>query len=377
MPAYQRKGRFVISRTRFIPLAGLIATLALAPSAGAAVPKDFVGIESPDTYQYVFNGDAAGADRNLAEQRGVRIGIHRQQFKWEDIETRKGRYNFGVTDAYVGRMASNNMRILPVLFDAPAFHAKGKDRPGSGLFFPPKSGKSLGKFGAAVIKRYGPRGSFWRANPSVPKIPIRSYQMWNETNLRFYWGGKPNAKQYVAVLKGAYPIMKKADRKAEIVTAGLPQSNTRGAIPLKTYIAQMYRAGAKRWFDTMGLNAYARNSKDLLSKLKLVRSQMSKGRDGKAKLWITEMGWADSGSKHYLVKGALGQAREIKNSIALIKKERTRRKLRGFVYYQWRDTDPHRSGIDPGTWGFHAGLLKENYVPKRALNAFKSAVAKL
>ena len=355
------------------------AAVAAAPSAGAAVPKDFVGVESPFTFASAIEGRPAEADRDLAAQTATGIHIHRQQFKWQDIEQQKGRYNFALYDLYMERMAASGVRVLPVLFDAPRWHTAKGENLKKGLFGRPKSGKALGKFAAAVIKRYGPKGSFWKGRPArFRKVAIRALQMWNEPNLRFYWSGKPNAKQYVAVLKGAYPLIKKANRNVEVVTAGIPQSTTAKSVGLKKYIDQMYRAGGKKWFDTFGLNAYAKNSKDLGKKLKLVRSRMSKGRDNKAKLWITEIGWADTGNKHYLVKGAKGQAREITKSIALIKKERKRRKLRGFIYYQWRDTDPPPGReIDPGTWGFHAGLLKQDGSFKLAHKAFKVAVAKL
>ena len=154
----------------------------------------------------------------------------------------------------------------------------GRGPSGEGPFSRPKSGKALGKFGAAVIKRYGPKGSFWRGKPSrFRQSAIRALQLWNEPNLRFYWSGKPNAKQYVAVLKGASSI-NKADRNTEVVTAGIPQSTTRGAIGLKKYLTQMYKAGAKKWFDTLGLNAYAKNAKDLATSSAWSASVMKQAR---------------------------------------------------------------------------------------------------
>ena len=360
-----------------------LAALAAAPAgAGAAVPRDFVGIESPDTFAFTFSlddYDPAAAASNLRAQRETGIRIHRQQFRWQDIERSRGRYTFDIYDRYMDRMGAAGIRVLPVLFDAPRWHTGPGENARKGIVGRPKSGRALGKLGAALIKRYGPKGTFWRSRPASHRraSAIRSWQIWNEPNLRFYWGGRPNAKQYVQLLKGVYPLMKKADRKAEIVTAGIPQSTTARAVPLKKYIQQMYKAGAKKWFDTFGLNAYARNAKDLGVKLKLVRDQMKRGRDGKAKLWITEIGWADTGNRHYLVKGAKGQAREITQSIALIKRERTRRRLRGFIYYQWKDSPPAGGRVDPGTWGFHAGLLRRDGREKRAFHAFKAAVKKL
>ena len=103
----------MISRTRFIPLAGLIATLALAPNAAAAVPKDFVGVESPYTYASAIKNRPAEADRDLAAQSATGIHIHRQQFKWQDIETSQGKYSFATTDLYMERMAASGMGSCP------------------------------------------------------------------------------------------------------------------------------------------------------------------------------------------------------------------------------------------------------------------------
>ena len=369
----------MISRNR-IAAALCLALMASPAAADARVPKDFVGIDSQDTFQFAFNNDTAGADRNLAAQAATGIHIHRQPFTWETIETSPGTYDFSATDRYMERIAASGMRVLPVLFDAPDFHNKKRDNPtANGIFSPPKNGKVLGKFGAALIKRYGPKGSFWRGKPGKFKrnSAIRSWQLWNEPNLRFYWGGRPNAKQYVKVLKQAYRIMKRADGKAEIVTAGMPESSTKRAIGLKKYITQMYKAGGKKWFDTIAVNAYAKNTKDLNRRIKLVRKVMKKRGDKKAELWITEIGWADAGKKGPFVKSPKGQAREIKKAIAWIGKNRKRHKLRGFVYYQWRDALPYRAGIDADTWGFHAGLLKLDGSFKRAHKAFKKAVANL
>ena len=74
------------------------------------------------------------------------------------------------------------------------------------------------------MRRYGPNGTLWAERPDVPKLPIRSWQIWNEPNLRLYWCGKPNAKQYVAMLRTVGTAIKQVDRGAHIVTAGLPDS---------------------------------------------------------------------------------------------------------------------------------------------------------
>ena len=105
----------------------------------------------------------------------------------------------------------------------------------------------------------GPNGTLWAERPDVPRLPIRSWQIWNEPNLRQYWCDKPNAKQYVAMLRAVGTAIKQVDRSAHIVTAGLPDSKLSGAIPLKRFIDQMYAAKAAKYFDSLAINSYAKD----------------------------------------------------------------------------------------------------------------------
>jgi polysaccharide biosynthesis protein PslG len=226
------------------------------------------------------------------------------------------------------------------------------------------------------VNRYGPRGSLWAQHPGVRKLPIRSWQIWNEPLLPVYWGGRPSARAYVGMLKVVGKAIKRADRRAEIVTAGLPPSKIRGAVRMDRYIKQMYRAKGKRYFDTLAINSYAKNHRELAKLLRSVRKLMNRYRDRKAKLWITELGWGDSGPRHRFVVGAAGQATRIRKSLSTIRKLRRKLRLRGFVYFSWRDGRPYAPRFED-MWGLHTGLLDVNGRPKPAFGAFQTAVAAL
>ena len=73
---------------------------------------------------------------------------------------------------------------------------------------PPTSYADFGRFVAALIGRYGPEGSFWTANPILPKRPIEAWQIWNEPNLGELWGGAPNAAEYSEMLKAVAPYIR-------------------------------------------------------------------------------------------------------------------------------------------------------------------------
>ena len=114
------------------------------------------------------------------------------------------------------------------------------------------------------MRRYGPTGSFWPAHPGVPKLPIRSWQVSNEPNLRQYWFPRPKPAAYVKLLKAAYKKIKGVDPHAEVLTAGLPDSQQSAAMRFTRFVGGMYRAGGKKSFDTLAPNAYAPTARGVI-----------------------------------------------------------------------------------------------------------------
>jgi hypothetical protein len=180
-----------------VSLAALAATSASAdaPPPPNRAPTDFVGLVSDDAF-------AAPGDyrqQQLTTQASLGVRLLRQTFDWSQIEVARGRYDLSYYDGFVGDAARAGITILPILFRAPRFRG-GK---AGTIAYPPKRYADLGRFGAVLVRRYGPDGTFWSQNPDVPKLPIRSWQIWNEPNLKAYWGRAPNAKQYAKLLRAA------------------------------------------------------------------------------------------------------------------------------------------------------------------------------
>jgi hypothetical protein len=332
------------------------------------VPKDFIGITSDD----VLAGSTSYRNTNLTTQASLGVGITRQTFDWSTIETKRGKYKLGRYDDYVAAEAKHGIEVLPILFNPPKFRRRSHGH----STCPPRKNATMARFAKALVRRYGPKGSLWRSRPSLRKLPIRSWQIWGEASLPVYWCGKPKARAYVKMLKTVGHAIRKVDRHAEIVTGGLPNSFLKSAVRLPKYLKQMYRAKAKRYFDTLAVNSYAKNTKELNRLLRSVRKLMNRYHDRRAKIWISEIGWGDKGPKHRFIVGAQGQASRITKSIAYIARARRRLRLRGFVYYSWRDAAPYPP-LRRDMWGLHTGLLTRSGSHKLAFTAFKDAVARL
>jgi hypothetical protein len=356
-------------RRSIICLAVCLGCLAASAPAHARVRADFVGVTSED----VFAGNADYRTTNLSAQAAVGIGLERQTFDWKQIETAPGRFDLSYHDVYVAKLAAHGIRVLPVLFNTPSFYVRAR-RGRSAC--EPKENATFARFASLLVSRYGPKGSLWRDHPSVPKVPIRSWQVWNEPTLPLYACGKPSARRYTRMLKAVGRAIKRADRGAEVVSAGLPASKLRSAVPLTRYLKSLYKAKAARYFDTLAINSYARNKRELARLLRRVRRLMNRRRDRRTPIWVTEIGWGDKGLKHRFIVGARGQSRRVKSSLRYIRRARRRLRLRGFVYFSWRDSPPYPPRFR-NLWGLHTGLLNRQGQPKPAFQTFKKSVGAL
>jgi len=345
-----------------MPLLACALVLSWAPASHAAAPSDFVGITSEDLLY--ANGQYRGATLN--QQHGVGVRLIRQVFNWAEIETSPGHYDFSLYDSLMRDAAARGIAVLPVLHNAPPFYWRGSSgRP----WCPPRQLSTMAEFAKAAVRRYGPNGSLWRENPSAPSLPIRSWQIWNEPNLGVYWCNRPNPREYASMLRVVGKGIKSEDPSAKIVTAGLPDSKLKSAMPLDRFISGLYKARGKRYFDTLAINGYATGNAQLSGLLNRVRRWMDRKHDRRAGIWITEIGWGDRGPKHRFIVGARGQATRIGSALTFIRKNQRALRLRGVVYFSWRDGAPYAPKFND-MWGLHTGLLDINGQPKPAYAAF-------
>jgi hypothetical protein len=90
---------------------------------------------------------------------------------------------------------------------------------------------------------------------------------------------------------------------------------------------------------------------------------MAQFKDKKAKLWVTEIGWATGGNPTPLTVSQQRQASYLRQTYKLLGKNRRKLKLSGVVWYSWRD-------VPGGIWFNHTGLFTSTLDPKPAWNAF-------
>src|SRR5262249_41801091 len=125
-----------------------------------------------------IGSDDGGKQRSsFAPQAADGVAIERVGFGWSSIERAPGIYDFSCPDAMAADAAASHIDILPVLLDAPGY-LTGRGR----QIAPPQHAAAIGPFAAAVVRRYGPGGTFWSQYPELPRRPIRWWEIWNEPN---------------------------------------------------------------------------------------------------------------------------------------------------------------------------------------------------
>jgi hypothetical protein len=332
--------------------------------------RRFVGIDDPGfvvggfAYRYCSAGQWAADD----------VGWYRTPMAWQSVELIRGKFNFAEYDGVVYVLAVHHIRLLPILMDPPKWARVRSTRANRGTLLPPRRDSAFAKFAAAAVRRYGPRGTFWKRYKKVPREPITDWQVWNEPNLPYYWGARPNAASYTGLLKATYAAIKRVDRHADVITAGMPYFGPDQSAP--SFYRDMLRDGAARSFDSFAFHAYAPNPSAALRRMQTLRSLVNRYGGRRKGMWITEFGYATGGpSSPYLARNATDQARKISQTMAILLRHRRGLRLRGAMLWSWQDQPRPRGHFD--YWGFHCGLYTLQLRPKPALSAFVQAARRL
>ena len=223
-------------------------------------------------------------------------------------------------------------------------------------------------FVKTLVNRYGPKGSFWGANPSVPRNPIRNWQIWIEENF-FYFAAKPSPAKYGKLVKISHRALAGADRGAKLILGGmfaLPAERPPKAYSAASFLSLMYKntPGVKASFDGVALHPYSRSFIYLKPTIDQVRSVMKAHGDGGTGLWITEVGWGSQNGGSSFEKGRKGQARQLKGAFNVFRNNRNRWHLKRVFWFSLDDLAGSCNFCDS------TGLFGAGFKPKPAWYAY-------
>ena len=100
---------------------------------------------------------------------------------------------------------------------------------------------------------------------------------------------------------------------------------------------------------------------------------MNSNGDRGAKIWVTELGWADKGPGSPFTVGPTEQVRRITAAYRMLGQQRKPLKLRGAIYTFWRDLPPYPPNYKD-FWSLHTGLVTRDGNLKKSFKAFARAI---
>jgi len=196
---------------------------------------------------------------------------------------------------------------------------------------------------------------------------IRTWEVWNEPNIKAFWSPEPNPEEYAQLLIATYKAIKRADPGATVLGCGLAGPNGAQHRPPYEFVEEILKRGGGQAMDAISIHPYRQprtpEESGYVEDIQAISDLTAKyGR--RLPIWITEVGWptdpsgsSDSRSAQMLVRCYL---------LAI---------SRGVQNVAWYDY--HDDGTDPSYSEHHFGILDHDLTPKPSYFAYRTMATEL
>jgi hypothetical protein len=259
-------------------LATALLALLLPGAASAATP----GLN-------IMNGPDLGGLDDTATLRESGARWARHFVNWNELEpSRKGAYDEHRLDQYATtfeREAALGVKTMVVVTRSPPW-ASGSANPNS----PPRQARDYADFVRMLARR-------WQGKVHV-------YEIWNEEDESEFWEGGPQPARYAELLRAAYGAIKAEDGAAKVAFGPTTGNNY-------AFLEAAYDAGAGGHFDAVSVHTdtacldrgpgavYKEEGRiarfTFLGYREVHRTMQARG-DGAKPIYMSELGWASTGS---------------------------------------------------------------------------------
>lgn len=196
---------------------------------------------------------------------------------------------------------------------------------------------------------------------------IRTWEVWNEPNIKAFWSPEPNAADYARLLIVTYKAIKRADPEATVLGCGLAGPNGAKWRPPYEFVEEVLKHGGGQAMDAISIHPYrqprAPEESGYVEDLQGISDLTAKyGR--RLPMWITEVGWPTDPSGSSESRSAQLLARSYLLAIA--------HGVRNVAWY-----DYHDDGTDPSYNEHHFGILYHDMTPKPPYFAYRTMATEL
>jgi hypothetical protein len=272
---------------------GVLASGIAAATASAGVPSDLYGVN----VQQVFSGPTSSWQPRLSAMATGGLQLGRIDARWANVEPQApsgGRhsYDWSLYDSIVQAMAQHGIRWYPIVDYSTSWSGVIPGDTVSALA--PDHVGDFVAYATAFANRYGRGGSFWQAHPSLPQLPVTSYEIWNEENSTVFWHPQDNAPEaYADLYMATRGAIKAVDPQADVLVGGLALGNNGGADEIQ-FLQRMFahRPDLRGNVDGVGLHPYQRSVADTEMRIARFRQALDQLAGPQVPIEITEVGWA-------------------------------------------------------------------------------------
>ena len=348
---------------------------ARAPRRPRARTPTHAGIETSGeqfgaSVNILFNSGATFSpteiDAQLAALKASGATVARSDALWELVEPSRPvggvhHYLWRFDDSIAGALAAHGLEWLPIVdYSAPW------TRPAGSGHSPPSSASDFAAYAAALARRYGPGGSFWRSHPELPAMPVRTFEIWNEPDNAAFFSPRPDPARYAEMYLDARTAIDSVDPAARVIVGGL----THPEVFLPALIdAQPALRGE---LDGIAIHPYAPSAAGVLARVREARAALGSLGLADVPLYITEFGWTTEPAHALNWLPAGRRSAEIASALAAL--GHTSCGLAAVVLYTWVTLERDRS--DREDWyGIHPPGGGENADSAAFATGLRSAAA--
>jgi hypothetical protein len=286
-----------------------------------------------------YGESAAEVDQMIALARAVHSRVVRMELAWSGFEplgpSRIDPRSLAFTDRVMADAAAAGITVIATVRSTPCWASSAPaavmklcsaTRLSEANAWPPREPSSYGAFVAYLAQRYGPR--------------LAAIEVWNEPDQvnELYLAGRNKAVHYAALLRAAYPAIKRADPSVRVLAGSLVGSNG-------VFLRALYAAGIRGYYDGLAVHYY---SLTLASVRSIRQVQLANG--DTAPLWLDEFGWSSCWPRHRIQEEqacvtAQVQATNIVNTVRSLARTPY---IAAEVLFQLRDSGAEDFGVVSG-----------------------------
>ena len=270
-----------------LTLAACLAPLAGARTHRGARTSSSAPLGGLNVVGLGFASSPAEADRSIAVARSVRARIVRVEIPWAALEPRERAGIEARALAYTDRLMADaeaaGIRVIMTVERTPCWASSApatllrRCRPGApspANAYPPRSTAPYAAIVAYLARRYG-KG-------------LAALEIWSEPDQvnEAYFAGPNKVPRYAALLRAAYPAIKRADPSVTVLGGSLTGSNG-------LFLKALYAAGIKGYYDGLSVHYY---NLTLASVRSIHEVQLANGDD--KPIWLDEFGWTSCWPHH-------------------------------------------------------------------------------